>query len=914
MPIQNMQLFLKMPKPLIILLCLLLAPMIMDAQMVYVDAALGVNNLACGTIGSPCSTIQFAVDNIANNNDTVYLKSGTYSLPAIVPAGTPVVTLPEGKGYTFFGDTTGAGVIVDGGAIRRGFHYDYITVCGTGNGPHDGIPDEMTWSFQNLTIQNCLASTDNCGSTTNALGGGAMFILETSSEMYVRFENCHFENNMANDPTGPNNHGRSAAGGAIYFSGRVSGSITAADSARLWVNNCSFLDNSCTQLANGGHGGAILVGFSNSAEITNSTFCSNSVFGTNADQGDLQHDRNAGGAILFIDNTSLTPAHDYVIDNCTFVSNSALTPNGANFSFQSEGGAVFMTRGDNLAASTNSTLTIGNSSFYGNTIETGTEHIANNSGTLDTTSIGNNLFGQFFVLNLGPDTTICPGSGFPLVAPVTGASYLWSNGSTSDSIYVDSIGIYWVEITLGGCTASDTIEILPGAFTFSLGPDTTLCTDNSLPLTLNYPGATYLWSDNTTGFSFVITTPGTIWVQVTNGSCVFTDTLVMDWFPPSTLPLNDSAGLCQGTPITLNAFLPGTTQYVWSTIATVDTTASIQVSSGGVYSVQAIDSNGCAVYDTTTVFVTVPLTLDLGPDSTLCESDVYILNSGITEPASFLWQDNSTGSTYSASTSNTITLEATNSCGTVSDTVVLTFLQLPIASLPADTVICEYTTVLLQTNGQDSVNYTWFDNSSQASQTIDSSGTYWLTASNQCGTETDSINLLFLPPIIFDLGNDTNICSGDSVELIATVPQIASYLWSDNTTDTSIFVNTGSVYYVTVTIGMCSKTDSIVVAADSNCTPPQERCAVFVPNVITPNSDGFNDFFLVTSDCPFSKFRLVVYNRWGRKIYESENPQAVWKGDNSKPHVEDGVYFWMLEYQSAALGTQEKKGTVTVMH
>ncbi len=74
---------------------------------------------------------------------------------------------------------------------------------------------------------------------------------------------------------------------------------------------------------------------------------------------------------------------------------------------------------------------------------------------------------------------------------------------------------------------------------------------------------------------------------------------------------------------------------------------------------------------------------------------------------------------------------------------------------------------------------------------------------------------------------------------------------------------------------------------------------VFVPNVFTPNGDGANDEFkIVMKDdknkiisYEYLRLELSVVNRWGRKIYTSDNYQSDWKGDNAP----DGVYFYVLK-------------------
>ena len=78
-----------------------------------------------------------------------------------------------------------------------------------------------------------------------------------------------------------------------------------------------------------------------------------------------------------------------------------------------------------------------------------------------------------------------------------------------------------------------------------------------------------------------------------------------------------------------------------------------------------------------------------------------------------------------------------------------------------------------------------------------------------------------------------------------------------------------------------------------SCTPSTFARLVVVPdiqvpNVITPNGDGLNDMFKVSSAGTSSN--IAIFNRWGRKVYEQGNYQNNWGGDNQPA----GVYYYLL--------------------
>ena len=488
-------------RPLFVLLLflgLLFYPRFSQAQNAYVSWLFGLDNPGCGMVGGPCKTIQYAVDNSVGNGDTVFIGQSIYTNPLATPATTPVVRLPEGWSLTFVGDTTGGGMpVIDGGNLWRGFQYLYNGTCPSAF-PNDGVIDTMAFSFHNLIIRDCQVTSENCGGVNQSNGAGMMFTNDPGSILNIRVFNCIFNNNILADPTALNNNGRSASGAAIYVYGRVGVGVPMGDECNVLIEGCMFNGNTASQLDNGGHGGAIYLGELTSALIRNSGFCSNSVFSGNADAGDLLHDRNAGGAILIHDVNNSLPAPTVIIDSCLFSENSAMTTGGAGFPDQSEGGGIFLTRGDNLANSTNLNLIVSNSYFANNSIETGVEHIDFNSGTLDTLNPGGNIYANALVVDIGPDAVICPGDTILLDATIPGATYQWFDGFTGPVYVAGDTGIFWVDVTAGGCSIRDSVHLGLDSLHVTAFQDTALCAGDSVQLnvTIGNGGGGFLYNWN----------------------------------------------------------------------------------------------------------------------------------------------------------------------------------------------------------------------------------------------------------------------------------------------------------------------------------------------------------------------------------------------------------------------------------
>ena len=55
-------------------------------------------------------------------------------------------------------------------------------------------------------------------------------------------------------------------------------------------------------------------------------------------------------------------------------------------------------------------------------------------------------------------------------------------------------------------------------------------------------------------------------------------------------------------------------------------------------------------------------------------------------------------------------------------------------------------------------------------------------------------------------------------------------------------------------------------------------CDIYVPNSFTPNHDNLNDKFQPYSNCEFIDYNLMIFNRWGEKIYETTRTNISWDG------------------------------------
>jgi gliding motility-associated-like protein len=200
----------------------------------------------------------------------------------------------------------------------------------------------------------------------------------------------------------------------------------------------------------------------------------------------------------------------------------------------------------------------------------------------------------FAAPDIGSDTVVCTGTQLLLDAGNPGSTFVWSTGATSQTILVNSTGIYWVDVTSGTCTFRDSIDIqVLSVQPPNLGNDTAVCPGGQITFNVNDPNATITWQDGSVGQSFTADTAGTYWVTVAIGNCEETDTVVVSYL--ATVELGSAVSLCnvvQG--IVLDAGNPGST-YMWSTGAT---SQSITITEAGTYYVDVINSSNCNLSDT----------------------------------------------------------------------------------------------------------------------------------------------------------------------------------------------------------------------------------------------------------------------------------------------------------------------------
>ena len=91
-----------------------------------------------------------------------------------------------------------------------------------------------------------------------------------------------------------------------------------------------------------------------------------------------------------------------------------------------------------------------------------------------------------------------------------------------------------------------------------------------------------------------------------------------------------------------------------------------------------------------------------------------------------------------------------------------------------------------------------------------------------------------------------------------------------------------------------------------------DKLQLIVPNVFTPNADGFNDLFQVKYNA-VKTFEARVFNRWGRHLFSWNNVSAGWDGTANGEKLLSGTYFYVISGTDIKDQPFEEKGTVTLL-
>lgn len=402
---------------------------------------------------------------------------------------------------------------------------------------------------------------------------------------------------------------------------------------------------------------------------------------------------------------------------------SVIICNGSSATIQASGANAYFWSPSLGLSSTTDSIVIANPLVTTTYTVTGTNQFGcSNTSTITAQPVIANVS-----ITVTGDTVMCAGNTANLTANGT-SQFLWSNGSTAQSLSVNSSGTYTVQGFENGCsdTASTIITVNPiPTLVLSVPPSIVTCNNTSATIEA-FGASTYLWSPalglNSTTDSIVVANPISATLYTVTGTnafgCTSTSTVnVQPDYINASISSSGSTNLCDGDSIVLTA--AGGQQYLWSS---GETAASIIVSTTGSYFVFASNAN---CMDSTSINISLipspTISLAIQPSYQFCEGDSGLITLSSSTNVSKQWYLNSsllagqtTDSLYASTTGTySVIAENTNGC-TSEDSVFVNVVAQPLANFSAPVISCSAFVTFNNTSSNSNAYHWTFDTFSQS--------------------------------------------------------------------------------------------------------------------------------------------------------------------------------------------------------
>ena len=280
----------------------------------------------------------------------------------------------------------------------------------------------------------------------------------------------------------------------------------------------------------------------------------------------------------------------------------------------------------------------------------------------------------------------------------------------------------------------------------------------------------------------------------------------------------------------------------------------------------------------------------------------YTLNNGISQTSGVF--NNLAAGTYE------IAVTDANNCTSTQQALVNSPSQL-IAATMEDDSICVGQSIMLSglgLGGTGTLSFSWNQGLLGATPTVSPSSTttylFTVTDDNGCiATDEITINIVADPIASFSISKTILSILEPSVSLQNNSLNFTTQLWnfgdgSGTTTEnnpTHTFADTAAYYYITLYVtnnhGCIDSVTKLVVV--------ENEVIYYVPNTFTPDPDQFNPVFkpIFTTGFDIYNYKLLIFNRWGEVIFESNNATIGWDGTYGGKICQDGIYTWTIVFK-----------------
>ncbi len=271
-----------------------------------------------------------------------------------------------------------------------------------------------------------------------------------------------------------------------------------------------------------------------------------------------------------------------------------------------------------------------------------------------------------------------------------------------------------------------------------------------------------------------------------------------------------------------------------------------------------------------------------------------------------------------------------DNCFTLCDTTRLTEIPPPTVSIGrSNSQLCVNNTIVLIAEGSGG-NPVWSTGEVSGQILVSEPGNYSVMVTNECD-DTDSASISISDADFYEAAAgvvtvDTENCANGVISLfLETTGDVSSVQWNTGGVGRTLAVTEAGTYTATITdiCGEISEASAEVTAAqifecsDGDCpegsTEAENGCLCW-PNAFIPNSnDESNVSFGPNNRCPdISSYNLRIYNRWGEKVFESENVNTEWNGNRGSKRAPSEVYAFYVVYDVEGV-TVKDKGHVTLI-
>jgi gliding motility-associated-like protein len=526
---------------------------------------------------------------------------------------------------------------------------------------------------------------------------------------------------------------------------------------------------------------------------------------------------------------------------------------------------------------------------------------------------------------------VCNASGG--TSPFT---YAWSGGLGTNATATGMLPNvnYTVTVTDDiGCQETATVQVGdPPALVIDFDITDSECGLNDGAVTANVSGGTlpydYAWDTGINNASIVNLAPGDYIITVTDDhACTIEATASVNHYGNNDVTIVQTQEiLCYGE---LSAVLEaemsdGSGPFTYNWAGSSSTSGIASNLGAGDYSVTITDQYGCPGSASHEVSQPPLLGINLLSEDVLCLGDdsgsaEVVVNGGV-EPYVIAWSNGDAGYIQNnlAPGSYSVTVTDANMCTTVASTVINEppdQVRVYVSTSPAPCAgLSGGTATATAIGGTSPYQYIWFQagealsSGSTISSLVTGAYTVRVEDDNGCMDET-SFSVSEPPPLTIESAVQEASCLGyeDGQAAISVVGGTSPYRFNWSTGDTVAAIAnlaTGN-YYLTITdANDCVEMLSVFI-------PENPRLCLRIPNAFTPNGDGVNDTWDIEYIDNYPRAHIMIFNRWGQKLYDATCNDEPWDGSYNGQKVPTGSYTYIIDLHNEI---EPFTGVVSVVH